>query len=225
MKASLFIKNWLLQIKLKKLKSKFSFKKTKLKNTKLLLEEHVSISSKNIEGGDKSIGAYTYIRSGGEIYGKVNIGRFCSIGNGVIIGLSKHQHPIDWVSTSLFSTQLENTYKQTYKHSPTSIGNDCWVGRNAVIMSGIKIGNGVIIGYGSIVTKDIPDYAVVAGNPAVLIKLRFTNEIRSALLKSQWWNLDINLLPLDKFNDPEDFIEKINSLDLKSTHYNSIIFE
>ena len=92
-------------------------------------------------------------------------------------------------------------------------------------MSGIKIGNGVIIGYGSIVTKDIPDYAVVAGNPAVLIKLRFTNEIRSALLKSQWWNLDINLLPLDKFNDPEDFIEKINSLDLKSTHYNSIIIE
>lgn len=225
MKPSLSIKNWFLQRKLKKLKSKFNFKKNKLKNSQLLLEENVSVSSKIIEGGYTSIGAYTYLRSGGEIYGDVSIGRFCSIGNGVIIGLSRREHPIDWVSTSLFSKQLENKYKKIYKPEPTLIGNDCWIGRNAVIMSGVNIGNGVIIAYGSIVTKDIPDYAIAAGNPAVIIKSRFTEKIQAEFHKSKWWNLDVDLLPLENFNDPEKFIKKIINLNLKSANYKSIIIE
>jgi acetyltransferase-like isoleucine patch superfamily enzyme len=76
----------------------------------------------------------------------------------------------------------------TGKGAP-SIGNDVWIGRNATLMSGVQVGDGAVIACGSVVTRDVPPYAIVGGNPAKVIRYRFDDETISALLESEWWNL------------------------------------
>lgn len=73
-------------------------------------------------------------------------------------------------------------------NGPIKIANDVWIGAHTVILSGVQIGNGAIIGAGSIVTSDVPDYAIVAGNPAKVIKYRFDSQLIEKLLEIQWWN-------------------------------------
>ena len=90
------------------------------------------------------------------------------------------------------------------------IGNDVWLGKNVIITNGANIGNGVIAGAGSIITKDVPDYAVVGGDPARIIKYRYTPEQIFALNKIAWWNWNDDeirerfedfYLPIEKFVD------------------------
>ena len=76
------------------------------------------------------------------------------------------------------------------KNQKVIIKNDVWIGANSVIMPNITIGNGAIIGAGAVVTKDVPDYAIVAGVPAKIIKYRFSQDIIDRLLILQWWNMD-----------------------------------
>ena len=90
----------------------------------------------------------------------------------------------------------------------TVIGNDVWIGFNATIMPGVHIGNGAIIGTNALVTKDVPDYAIVGGNPAKLIRMRFDQETREKLLEIKWWDWSIdkilanlNMLLDTKLND------------------------
>ena len=74
------------------------------------------------------------------------------------------------------------------------IGNDVWIGSHALILGGVKIGDGAVIGAGAVVTKDVPPYAVVGGVPARIIKYRFSQEIIDKLLEIKWWNLPENIL-------------------------------
>lgn len=85
-------------------------------------------------------------------------------------------------------------FKQDYKKGEIVIGNDCWIGREATIMSGVIIGNGAVVAAGSVVTKDVPPYAIVGGNPARIIKYRFDESVIRALLKIQWWNWTSDML-------------------------------
>ena len=82
----------------------------------------------------------------------------------------------------------------------TIIGNDVWIGRESVIMPGVKIGDGAIIGAYSVVTKDVPPYSVAGGNPAKFIKKRFDEELIELLLKIKWWDFEpeklVQFLPL-----------------------------
>ena len=99
------------------------------------------------------------------------------------------------------------------------ISNDVWIGRGAMLKRGINIGNGAVIGAGSIVTKNVPDYAVVGGNPAKIIKYRFHENIIERLMETKWWNLPLEELSKVDFNWPilkilETF-EESNSFDLK----------
>ena len=71
-----------------------------------------------------------------------------------------------------------------------NVGNDVWIGATSTIMSGITIGDGAIIGAGAIITKDVPPYAIVVGNPGKVVKYRFTEEQIELLLKISWWNWD-----------------------------------
>lgn len=71
---------------------------------------------------------------------------------------------------------------------PTHIGNDVWIGLEAVILPGITIADGAVIAAGAVVTKDVPPYAVVGGNPATILKFRFCPEIIAALLQIRWWD-------------------------------------
>jgi acetyltransferase-like isoleucine patch superfamily enzyme len=127
-----------------------------------------------------------------------DIGAFCSIANGVVIGGG--MHPIEWVSTSpVFYSGRDSVKAKFSEHQRppvirTTIGNDVWIGQNAIIKQGVKIGTGAVIGMGSIVTKNVGPYEIVAGNPAKKIRNRFDHEIAQRLLASSWWTLDENEL-------------------------------
>lgn len=127
-----------------------------------------------------------------EIY-NTDIGSFCSIANEVVIGGSNH--PMDWVSTSpVFyegrdSVRIKFAEHVREKPNKTIIGHDVWIGQKALIKQGLQIGTGAVIGMGSVVTKSVPPYAVVAGNPASIIRYRFDEDTIAKLLKSRWWLL------------------------------------
>lgn len=119
------------------------------------------------------------------------IGKYCSIGSGAVFMMGGNQgHRSDWVSTFPFYYQA-NIFKQSSnpyeKVGDTIISHDVWIGSEAMIMSGVKIGIGAIIAGRSVVTKEVEPYAIVGGNPASFIKYRFSKEIREKLLKQQWW--------------------------------------
>lgn len=159
-----------------------------------------------------NIGRYSYI---GDRCTVVNteIGSFCSIADGCQIGNA--YHPIEWVSTSPIFYSGKNIMKKNYsKHEfdgfkKTVIENDVWIGANTLIKSGVKIGNGAIVGMGSVVTKDIPPYEIWAGNPAKYIRRRFSNEISEKLLEIKWWEYSEEKLSEEsnKFNNIELFIK------------------
>lgn len=137
---------------------------------------------------------------------KLIIGKFCCIACGTTFIMGPANHRIDSITTYPFNVfggaWSQNTpvhLSQLPYKGDTVIGNDVWLGRECTIMPGIKIGDGVIIGAKSVVTKDVPAYHVVGGNPAKIIKKRFDDELIDLLLKVQWWNLDaqelVHLLP------------------------------
>lgn len=124
--------------------------------------------------------------------GALIIGRFCSIAHGVKFLTSAANHQYDGFSTypfAVFRQEWSKSYQPNYPISPDNIvGNDVWIGHNATIMPGVKIGSGAIIGACSVVTKDIPDYCIAAGNPAKIIRQRFDDKTIKMLLEIQWWN-------------------------------------
>src|SRR5690606_8442993 len=130
------------------------------------------VISKSTITGNVYIGAYSYL-SGPNIFihsliEHIEIGKFCSIARGTQI--QEYDHRSDRRSTSFLEKKLQpkRTSIRSYVASkgPVTIGHDVWIGTNAILTSGISIGNGAIIGAGSIVTKDIPPYAIAVGNPA-----------------------------------------------------------
>lgn len=153
-----------------------------------------------------SIGKGAYIGENSNLY-KVITGRFCSIANNVQIGVGTHPssiyattHPSFYYDTTgqlsySYYKEKQNlyepfTYVEDNKNFTVQIGNDVWIGCNAIIMSGVKIGDGAIVAAGAIVTRDVPAYSIVGGIPAKTIRNRFNNDQIEFLLKFQWWNKD-----------------------------------
>jgi len=120
----------------------------------------------------------------------LKIGAYTSIAANVKVFLGG-EHRSDWVTTYPFN-ELNNKAKHIKGHPRSKgdvvIGNDVWVGTDAIILSGVNIGDGAIIGAGAVVSKDVPAYAIVAGNPARIIKYRFNEKVIDKLLSIQWWN-------------------------------------
>jgi acetyltransferase-like isoleucine patch superfamily enzyme len=114
-------------------------------------------------------------------HGSVTIGNYCSIAEGVKF-LAGVDHRLDLISTFPFTDAHHIT------KGPIIVGSDVWIGMDATILSGVTIGSGVAIGAGAVVTKDVPPYAVVAGVPAKVIRLRFTPVQIERLLEIAWWN-------------------------------------
>lgn len=123
--------------------------------------------------------------------GNLIIGKFCSIANNITIFLGGN-HNYRSISTYPFGWTSQFKSKKIENHILTNgdviIGNDVWIGENTTIMSGVKIGDGSVIGCSSLVTKDVPPYAIVGGNPAKIIKYRFSEEIIEMLLSVKWWD-------------------------------------
>ena len=141
-----------------------------------------------------------------------DIGSFCSIANNVSIGASRH--PMEWVSMSPVFYEGRDSVKAKFsKHSRdrvkrTSIGNDVWIGERAMIKQGIKIGYGAVIGMGSVVTKDIDDYNIIAGCPTKVIRKKFDGKVIEELISLRWWDWDDDHIRIwaHLIDKPEEFI-------------------
>jgi len=132
-------------------------------------------------GRYSSIGRNAVIRN-------AKIGGFCSISWHATIGATPHDYTL--MSTHAFHYISSFDFVEDDKRlvSHTVVGNDVWVGANAVIMPGLTIGDGVVIGAGAIVTKDVPPYIIVAGVPAVIIGSRFEKDVVEKLMDIKWWD-------------------------------------
>jgi virginiamycin A acetyltransferase len=128
---------------------------------------------------------------------RTTIGRYCSMARGARI--VNHNHPVGFKSTSglFFNPHFGLCDHSLVEFNPLVVGNDVWIGTNAVILPEVNsIGDGAIIGAGAVVSRDVPPYAVVLGNPARIVKYRFGEDTIAALLEERWWEADVDgLLP------------------------------
>lgn len=163
------------------------------------------------------LGNFSYIAKKTNI-SQTTIGNFCSIGSNCQIGLGRHPSSI-FVSThpSFYSTlkQCGYTFSQQdifQEFLPIKIGNDVWIGSNVIITDGVCIGDGVIIGANSVVTKDIPDYAIVGGVPAKIIRYRFDQDQIKELKKIKWWNWSLDKIKSKSscFINIDEFLKESN---------------
>lgn len=127
------------------------------------------------------IGSYTYVGCSTHIT-KSHIGRYCSIANNVSIG--QGEHPVNRISTS---SRFYSDPWETLTAGDCEIGSDVWIGVDAVILRGTRIGIGAVIAANAVVTKDVPAFAIVGGVPARLIRYRFTDAKQRIILASRWW--------------------------------------
>lgn len=157
------------------------------------LAEHTVIIKSTISGR-VSIGRYTYL-SGPNIFihaqiNTIEIGNFCSIARGVQI--QEYDHRMNSLSTAFLKKKLSPTALRAssdiVSKGKITIGHDVWIGTNAIITSGVTIGNGAVIAAGSIVTKNVPPYAIVAGCPAKIIKYRFSDQKIKEISETEWWH-------------------------------------
>ncbi len=160
--------------------------------------------------GKASYGAPKLHWSNGDFAHTLDIGAFCSIADDVSIFVGKHgRHTIDYVSTYPLGLVYGRTADRVASATITSdlsvvIGNDVWIGRGAMVMSGITINDGAVIAARAVVTSDVPAYAIVGGVPAKMIKYRFPAETIERLLRLKWWDWpdDVIMRRLPFFNTP-----------------------
>lgn len=139
------------------------------------------------------IGRYSYVGHESKLI-QTEIGAFCSIAPECIIGGYLHPSKV-WVTTSpAFFSPLGQCGK-TFVHSSlfeevkrTFVGNDVWLGYRSIVLAGVRIADGAIVGAGSVVTKDVPPYCIVAGNPARILRKRFEDDEIAFLQSIAWWN-------------------------------------
>lgn len=176
------------------------------------------------------VGAFTFTNINDFIRAD-SIGRFCSIAPNVSIGMGEHS--IKNISSSItfelkekerltkFSTLMDDAaYVEYIKESiaeqkpdrlkkPTILGNDVWVGAGAIILKGVTVGHGAVIAAGSVVSKDVPPYAVVGGVPAKIIKYRFEEKLIERLLKTEWWDYGADIVKGLDYTKPDTIIGNI----------------
>jgi chloramphenicol O-acetyltransferase type B len=126
---------------------------------------------------------------------RIRIGSFCSIADEVVL-FGGGEHRTDWVTTYplriAFGDPLGGKDGLPASKGPTIIGNDVWIGFRAMLLSGITVGDGAVIAAGAVVASNVPPYAIVAGNPAKVIRYRFDSNEIQRLLELAWWEWDIN---------------------------------
>lgn len=116
------------------------------------------------------------------------IGPYCAIGGRLIVRSANHH--LEYLNIQEVAQARVIGGRPVLKAAevPVRIGAACWIGDNVTILEGVQIGNGAVIGAGSVVTKSVPDYAIVVGNPARVLRKRFSDEVVEMLGEVEWWN-------------------------------------
>lgn len=148
------------------------------------------------------LGCFSYVAN-------TEIGRYCTFGARVSIGA--FSHPTNWLSIHEFqyrdtaniygSSILDGGVNIAPPNATTNIGCDVWIGDNACVRAGVSLGHGAIVGLGAVVVTDVPPYAIVVGNPARILRYRFSKEIIASLVRLQWWELEMTYLKGIDFSD------------------------
>lgn len=174
-------------------------------------------------GPDATVGKYFGMNESCFI-ARATIGAFCAIG--ARTSINPFNHPIDWLSTNEFQyhpnsfdwvpeyREIERLPRTPDMFQHVTVGNDVWTGHNVNIMAGVSVGDGAVIAAGAVVTRDVPPYAVVAGVPGTVKRLRFPEKTVERLLKVKWWDLELKDLSGLPFRDVErclDLIEEIKA--------------
>lgn len=208
---------------MKYLKSLFSLKKIVYKDISwFALWDKESDFTKHTRLGhlvrlsSSKIGRYTRINSGCSFL-KVTVGNFSSLAGNSQFGAGRH--PLHFASTSQIFYNENSLNNQWVKpipfteNLPIHIGNDVWIGTQCLVMGGVTIGDGAVIGSRSVVTKDIPPYAIAVGTPAKVINHRFSQDVIERLLEIQWWKFSDEQITehIDFFRDPELTLDKLNA--------------
>jgi acetyltransferase-like isoleucine patch superfamily enzyme len=157
---------------------------------------------------------------------RATAGAFCAIGARTAI--NPFNHPIDWLSTNEFQyhpksfdwvdeyNQIERLERMPDMFQHVTIGNDVWTGHNVNVMAGVNVGDGAIIAAGSVVTKDVPPFAIVAGVPATVKRYRFPEKTIARLLRVKWWDLELSQLSGLPFRDIDRCLGMIEEIKTKS---------
>jgi acetyltransferase-like isoleucine patch superfamily enzyme len=176
-------------------------------------------------GPDVDVGKYSGMNESCFI-ARATMGAFCAIGARTAI--NPFNHPSDWLSINEFQyhpnsfdwvdeyndfVRLERT-PDMFKH--VTIGNDVWTGHNVNVMAGVSVGDGAIIAAGSVVTKDVPPYAVVAGVPATIKRFRFSERTIERLLRLKWWDLELSQLSGLPFRDIDRCLDMLEAIKVNS---------
>ncbi len=171
-----------------------------------------------------NMGAFSYSHS--KLHPGMRIGRYCAISWGLVV--TGPRHPYEWLtisnvtydkSSDNFRRYIENTgfdFKnldpRVFEKEMPEIGNDVWIGQNVTINRGVKIGDGAVVAAFSVVTKDVPSYAIVGGNPAKIIKFRFDDETIAKLKFIKWWDYEPKSFMKLKVDDINVFFEQFKSV-------------
>ena len=159
--------------------------------------------------GNVYIDQYTSLNGPGTDFiapvNSIRIGKFCSIARGT--SFQENLHNYEKITTYFIRQRIfkEPLFVDSISKGDIIVGNDVWIGAQCVILSGVTIGHGAVIAANSVVTKDVPPYAIVGGSPAKIIRYRFDEEIVNRLLRLEWWHWD-----LDKIKRNRDlFVENL----------------
>lgn len=197
------------------------------RDMELTLEYGVKLHQIKINSSKLSIGAYTDIVSGSELQNVSSIGRYCSIARNVTIGQNRKSHPLSWLSSHSGLVGLRQRQSPAIsiheEVKQTVIGHDVWIGMDVLILEGITIGTGAVIGAQSLITKDVPPYAIVTGSPGKVQRYRFEPHIIDGLLASQWWNLTPHQLAELPIEDPEALLEALKGFVVPDSHPGKVV--
>lgn len=171
-------------------------------------------------GPDADIGAWLGMNADCYV-ARATVGRYCTIG--ARTSINPFNHPTSWLSAHEFQyhpqsfdwvdewNRIERLARTPDMIQHVTIGSDVWMGHNANVMAGVNVGDGAVIGAGAVVTRDVPPFAIVAGVPAKVVRLRFPEPTVERLLRVRWWDLELAALSGLPFRDVErclDIIEE-----------------
>lgn len=152
--------------------------------------------------------------------GLQSVGRYCSIAKDCSV--AGHSHPMEWVTThpilynpsrGFILKKVAHPANVTSRNKKVVIGSDVWIGEGVRILRSVTLGHGCVVGAGSVVTKSVPPYAIVAGVPAKIIRYRIPEHLISSMLEIAWWDWPIEAIKsrIESFYDPAEFVRKFSS--------------